>query len=61
MQVAPEEAPWAEAQDGKAASVTSADGFTYTGTMLYIAQEGAWSFYPTLGRPATAILTAAAS
>lgn len=30
VQVAPEEAPWAEAQDGKAASVTFADGFTYT-------------------------------
>lgn len=30
VQVAPEEAPWAEAQDGKVAAVTFADGFTYT-------------------------------
>lgn len=49
VQVAPEEAPWAEAQDGKAATVTFADGFTYTGTMLYMAQEGALVFLPDFG------------
>ncbi len=49
VQMAPEEAPWAEAQDGKAATVTFADGFTYTGTMLYMAQEGALVFLPDFG------------